>query len=545
MKKAITCLLFMGLALAVMTSGAWAAGTIKVFANNNASGAQASYLLANEGYKTTAPAQAGTTAATATKQMYLIMTAGVAGPTSVSVGLTNATMDNADGGNKYVLALWTDAGTAGVIEAGELKLVVDNKGSVPVVGNLVSGKLTFSASVMKADADGADGAEVAIGAADKLVIVMVNTTTDTAANIATEIAGTSGATAAVDGASGKVAFRFTPSTGLTSSSTITASLWVGTGSTAEGSVTFASFMNEYVAAVTTLGTKTIDVAKSRKEFTDGKVCTLVVSAADRDKVNTVAAYKDTVSYVDTYFLSTQDETGGSTDKTTFTLYGSNQAITSVKDGAATPNTLTYNSTTGSWTQESVADVVKGGTANATFTITVDGTTVIDARSFTASVVTSPATGYSAITYLDKGAAGTWSLNAYQATTPYMFAGSDGTYDTFVKFSNTSTSAGNVFVDVTLDNGTKYSNIQLSKTNCAGLSTTGIDAGTVGTIWASEIATAAGFSADQAFAAVFTVTVTKGSVTGVCFYKRENGDRQMPLFTGAITAAAGSDGNLMQ
>jgi len=486
MKKAIKCLFLAGLALAVMTSGAWAAGAIPttVGLNVDADGfgtgtTDLTYKMSNEQVSTT-----GYVSSNPGNIKNVVFVAPASATVNVTFTLANAIFSGASKGNYYLVEWKADTNADGSVEAA----VAADFNASAITGTVAGNVITFTGIAL---------------------------TQNKAYTIINDGDGTADATSL-----GGVTISLPPS----SSSAVTLTVgWTAGATTLSYTKTLAEFANYYKYTATALN-GIIDVSADRKKFTGAALTNNLVltQAANISANETIMAAAPLI--------------GTEISDMTFKVVGTNQAaISSVKVGATS---LTY--TTDGWPY---TVNTAGAPATQTIVFTVNGTTVINTATFTYSIVTTPKTGYNAITYAAAGtSAGSWSINAYQATTPYMFAGSDGTYDTFVKFSNASTSAANVFVDVTLDNGTKYSAVQLNSTNCAGLSSTGIDAGKVGTIWASEIATAAGFSADQSFAAIFTVTVAKGSVTGVCFYKRENGDRQMPLFTTSVAAA---DASLIQ
>ncbi len=162
-------------------------------------------------------------------------------------------------------------------------------------------------------------------------------------------------------------------------------------------------------------------------------------------------------------------------------------------------------------------------------ITFTGTTVIPESSYGifATLMSSKDSEYASDVSLAPFTWLTLTNNGYVAHTPYFFAGESGSdFDTFAKFHNMHTEAAEVFVEVYSDDGAYQGTYTL----------TSIPAGQVGIFWGSDIATAAGMPTGTAFAVTFSTTAPKDKMTGVAFFKRTNGDRQMPLYTG--TAAAG-------
>lgn len=198
-------------------------------------------------------------------------------------------------------------------------------------------------------------------------------------------------------------------------------------------------------------------------------------------------------------------------------------------GTAPTQVATWNTTQGAWNTG----------AARTLNIRVDGTTVLENRTFTIEADLNLADAAfndhllvpfmrlpTVVTPLGVVTAGTpeatvynWAHNCYEATTPYM--NRSATFNTFVKLFNDSDFPATVLVDITPDAGTgAITNYELG---------TGIPANSVGFYRASDIADAAGVSA-EAFAMRFIVTAPANDVYGVVVQKSAAGDRVIPLYS---------------
>lgn len=161
----------------------------------------------------------------------------------------------------------------------------------------------------------------------------------------------------------------------------------------------------------------------------------------------------------------------------------------------------------------------------TLCVQVDGSTAIPAREISGTYSYVVSTGTGLVAPAGGGSLTSawqvWSPNGYQAFNPYMYVGptAGSAPDVFVRFYNNSAQTANVFVDVYPDTGAT----SVRQT----LGTIGPNAS--GLYWGSNIGTNAGLQAGASYAALFTLTAPKDKVNGVSFFKRSEGERQMPLY----------------
>lgn len=544
MRKIYKGLLLSGMVVGLSAGVATAASTINVYSDADSDSAPSPYRLAIEGYNSTTPA--AVTDLTSVKSIIGVINVNALGPAKIEIAMTNGTIDAASGTNLYKLGLWTDANADGVIDAAEVKLVVNNAGSADTVtGNIIGGKLTFSAgTVMLADADGGDGGEVSIGANAKLVVLQMPNTSTTAASHATAAQGTTSTTAVANNVSARVGFNFSPAASLntsTDSVTITVTENSGTASTA---ATLASFMNEYVAAVSNAANdyadNVVDVAASRKKFTNnGTTEVISVNIADRNTVDTSAApYSDGTDYSGK-FLATQAAGGGSISDIYVDLVGDNGAISTVKEDTNT-TTITYDATNTRWRQ---TDDVTAGSVNSTFYLTVNTTDVISTRNFKAGVTSVPASStYPTITYLSDAAAGSWTINGYQAVIPYISANTN--YTTTCMISNANTSSADIFFDVlSAESGASLTGLSnLDVGSIAAGAEKRIDLGSSATPYLANnvvdtgnVQVLTGLSASDRYAGKLTITGTPANISVNCLMADPSGSKRLvPVFPSAGT-----------
>lgn len=450
MKKIFVSMAVFIVVFGMALSGALAA-TANTYASHDMTNGARTYKLANEAYNPTVPA------AVADGKIMAVFTVTAGNPTQVEISMTGGTIDGATALSTYRLLYWDDVDADGVVDATECWGVVDATLDTTIVtGAIAGGKIRFAnANGMAGDADGAGGvaADKPIPAGGKLLVVQ-NITGDSVAQFCAGSAqGTDMTTAAVANTSCLVGFNFSPAAGMTSGDNVSVGYFENASVTADATCNLATFMNEYVAGVSTPADAVIDVTQGRLMFTPAsQVDTVVMKIADRDTQNTtVAPYNDLIDLSSgTYFLTTRAKDGGSVDAIVPRLYGTNQtALTGTggsvaDDGAA----LTYNAA-GYWEATAAADVdvLLGGIVTITYTLTTDGTDAISTDAFSASLVSTPAAGFRAIDYIAVGTtAGAWAINGAQFIAPQMIS-RDG-WETYLVFKTTTASAAATFeIDV--------------------------------------------------------------------------------------------------
>ncbi len=436
-------------------------------------GSEVTYKLANEAYDNT------TGVSTAFRIPNFYMVTGVLNPNKLDITLDKGSF-TASTQTKYVACLWTDGsartggavwsvanitGAAnGTIDAGELLPIIAT--GAPTAWATVSVNsgaiiLDSSGAGLKAVEDGNGDFDAGTTVIDLPIGGKVVFIDNAALAVAGGAPNTAGLGAKLDAAITACGVNAVVNSGLTADSVVTVTLTqnrsygVGEETTTTPMLTM---MNQYLAVVEDglAADEKFDAvidtsaSPSRTKFESAVVLDkMVVKVVDRNSVATnVAPYTDSTTYVGTY-LTTQASNGGAVDDLTLRVIGSNQAIKS-SGGAligATDITSTYDSTNGWWT--TTGDVTITGTTTCTYTLTVDGTTAINTRSFTTSVIGKPASSkYFTITYLNAGAAGQWTLNGLQVKVPYIALNQSG-YVSFIKIVNNSSLDAAVTADITL------------------------------------------------------------------------------------------------
>ncbi|MCK5219711.1 hypothetical protein KAR10_09315, partial [bacterium] len=237
------------------------------------------------------------------------------------------------------------------------------------------------------------------------------------------------------------------------------------------------------------------------------------------------------SDVDAAIDNAEQITIAGADRVTVTISGDMTAVNTVNDGTddytldktSTPNTASITYTAAQIIALNAAADFGDDDENLDIdlTFTVDGTTILNTRSFTATIdVNFEEASQTDEALLSGQAAGEWNMNGWQGTLPYMWASSTASEDTFIKIFNNSTLDADVSVDVNSDDGTVTATVTLAQ----------IPAGTVGIYWANDIATDAGITVPGAFAGIFTVNAPTNSVTAMANQKRAGGvDRVIPVY----------------
>ena len=507
MKKLLVFLTSMAFVVGMTVGGAWAATGVSVYATQDTDDPARSYKVATEGYDLTN----GLDGAAVGNAVYVIMTTGTLNPISIDVSLTNGQFYSA--ANTYYLAVWVDADADGVIDDTELTVVTDNAAAA-LAGGAAAGALSFDpgdGNGLHQD-PGNTGVAQDIPTGSKLVIIDDG---DADPTLTLPVAV-------------EVMVDFGLDSGLAADSLLTWNLIENQGTAYEktASTTLVKIFNQYVAGVTTPADGVIDVGAtpSRTDFTtNDDTDAVTVNIADRNGVATnVAPFNDALLHNSgTEYLLVQGPGGGSIDDIAIVLYGSDQAIATVNDGAD----LVYDATDLSWTSTSVTDVVAGANTPCIFTITVNGTDVIDVRSFKSGLVSDPVSAdFATVTYLPADtSAGSWTLNGYQARIPYVALGAYSGYVSFLKINNHSNVTGAVAVDAIIHDYT--SDTDTTVTNASlGTSTSN----TLITVSQSDLVTALGLDATHQYHVSLLITINVPEVQAeiAAFQKDAGGGRTM-------------------
>ncbi len=242
-----------------------------------------------------------------------------------------------------------------------------------------------------------------------------------------------------------------------SASNVTGSIAIDNLGTQEATV--ATVVEQFASTVTTKLDGVIDVGQSRQKFVGATTDVLVVTP-----VETAAAIHD-ATYVSTTHVIKGDFSFADANKNgTVTTAELNAAVAVATAGAG--DTIAQPTLNAALNELTVV-VTEAGAANTptatTFTLTEPGVAttkpVLVPGSFTASTTIryNPATGAAANKATEtNAAAGAWTLNGATVQVPYLVFGTVGgkAYNTIVQLNNSSTVAGDVFVDVFKEDGTQ-------------------------------------------------------------------------------------------
>ena len=308
-------------------------------------------------------------------------------------------------------------------------------------------------------------------------------------------------------------------------------------------VTIVTFEAQLAMVVTTAATSVIDVGTDRLEFLDETSgADDAEQAANEDTEPTMSAAlltldNDSDATIDDTITLDADDTititlTSSTDLDGVTTDGIYYNIDdgNVADGdndvderltiGATSATATFTLNAAGADIAPNIDCDAGATDEKKLVIIVDGTTILDSRTFNVTVSLDLDDEPGAKTLVNDQLCHMWTINGWQGTVPYMYAAETQSEDTFIKIFNDSNLDADFSVDVTSDDGTTATTVTLTQ----------IPAGTVGIYWANDIATAAGLTPPISFAATFTVNAPTGNVTAMANQKRPGGvDRVIPIY----------------
>jgi len=242
-----------------------------------------------------------------------------------------------------------------------------------------------------------------------------------------------------------------------SAANVTGSIVIDNLGTKEATV--ANVIAQFSSSVTTKLDGVIDVGQSRQKFVGATTDVLVVTPVEAAAATHDAAYVSTTHVIKGDFSFADANKNG-----TVTTAELNAAVAVATAG--TGDTIAQP-TLNTALNELTVVVTEAGAANTpaatTFTFTEPGVAttkpVLVPGSYTATTTIryTPATGAAANkTTESNAAAGAWTLNGATVQVPYLVFGTVGgkAYNTIVQLNNSSTVAGDVFVDVFKEDGTQ-------------------------------------------------------------------------------------------
>ena len=303
--------------------------------------------------------------------------------------------------------------------------------------------------------------------------------------------------------------------------------------------TLITLTRQMSMAVTIDATSVIDVETDRLNFIDEtggwNVAELVGVNADTDLTKSAATLTLTNTTVDdpitldvndTLTVSLNSSTGldgvdgafyNVTDQTAATA----AAVTAGQELAGIPMSVTFTLDAGAADSATNIQCAQGTTDVKKLVIFADGITTLDTRTFRTLTGINFDDEPGDATLINDQLSHTWTMNGWQGTIPYIYAATEPSEDTFIKIYNDNSVTADVTIDVTNDDGSVTSIVNLAQ----------IPAGNVAIYWANDIATSAGLTIPGAFAGKLTVNAATAGISVMANQKRPGGvDRVIPVYT---------------